>query len=404
MAFWVGGGNGIGPYVTGGKRRVSHSDGSDVDFATARGPDGPVVKRSRISDINFCAVQPPEPIQVNNVTFLVIQQRSPSLEPDLEAAVVSSCAMERTASGLSISSDTTFHPATCLDGTQILADADAAWLVGQHMGSCRRRSPDSQHERILRSLIQPKSKEAEFSLDNDALRSIFSAANELFFYNRLAGRVTWDWSHSSSPQYQEQIIGTTALRRSKLGGYETLIVLSQPILKDKKYSRRLLISTFLHELIHSYLFICCGFKARACGGHTAGFRRIAGLIDDWAGPDNLHLKDMEADLNRFRETDVFDEAQLEDERHPYHHHYDHGRDHGHNHAQLANSNEYFISFPQHHHHYQRHQTEHHHQQYHYQHHEYPAQSDSWDHAIHDGLGEMTLCRSMSNATGSSYVY
>ncbi|MDE9440013.1 hypothetical protein EWS82_13115, partial [Staphylococcus xylosus] len=58
------------------------------------------------------------------------------------------------------------------------------------------------------------------------------------------------------------IVGTTALRRSaRLGGYETLIVLSSPILKDTKYNRRLLISTFLHEMIHSFLFIVCGITA-----------------------------------------------------------------------------------------------------------------------------------------------
>ncbi|UZP33318.1 hypothetical protein NXS19_001134 [Fusarium pseudograminearum] len=130
---------------------------------------------------------------------------------------------------------------------------------------------------------------------------IFSAANELFFGNRLAGRVAWDWSHPASAQYQAHIVGTTAVRRSRDGGYETLIVLSSPILQDTKYNRRLLISTFLHEMIHSYLFVVCGLKARYEGGHTEGFRQIADTIDRWVGHSYLRLSEMDADLEHFRQ-------------------------------------------------------------------------------------------------------
>lgn len=77
-------------------------------------------------------------------------------------------------------------------------------------------------------------------------------------------------------------------------------MLSSPILKDTQYNRRLLISTFLHEMIHSFLFVACGLKARECGGHTEGFRQIAEIIDDWVGREILCLSDMEADLERFR--------------------------------------------------------------------------------------------------------
>jgi hypothetical protein len=205
--------------------------------------------------------------------------------------------MERTASGLSIASDTGNRCAS----SELLEDEEAAQRVREHLSAFRRRFPDSKHERILRSIIQPKSTDGEYELDNDALQSIFSAANEIFFNGRLSQRVTWDWSHASSAKYESNIIGTTALRRASKRGFETLIVLSSPILKDKQYSRRLLISTFLHELIHSYLFICCGFRARHCGGHTPGFKMIAELIDHWAGPENmLFLWKMEADLERFR--------------------------------------------------------------------------------------------------------
>ncbi|KAL4730160.1 hypothetical protein ACLX1H_002192 [Fusarium chlamydosporum] len=206
-----------------------------------------------------------------------------------------SCAMERTASGLSIKSDNAQPSLASLSPRDddkdlgLIKDLDAARLVRDHVAnsgfsSSNRRRPrgaDSRHGRILRTLINPKSRTAEFPLDDNALRSIFSAANELFFCNRLAGRVAWDWSHPASAQYQAHIVGTTAVRRSSDGGFETLIVLSSPILQDTKYNRRLLISTFLHEMIHSYLFVVCGLDARNEGGHTQGFRQIADTIDRW---------------------------------------------------------------------------------------------------------------------------
>ncbi|KAI0178585.1 hypothetical protein GGR52DRAFT_262621 [Hypoxylon sp. FL1284] len=172
---------------------------------------------------------------------------------------------------------------------------DAANLVEQNLVDARRRGRRSQHERILRSLISPKSRGAEFDIDDVALQGIFYAANEIFFGGVLKGRVAWAWRDLPSC-----LIGTTALRRSPLtSGYETLIFLSRGILKDRKYNRRLLISTFIHELIHSYLFVVCGFQSRECGGHTNGFKRIADLIDEWAGRGLLYLCNMEAELSDF---------------------------------------------------------------------------------------------------------
>ncbi|RYP62984.1 hypothetical protein DL770_009489 [Monosporascus sp. CRB-9-2] len=205
--------------------------------------------------------------------------------------------MEKTSRGLSISSDADYDSSVEEEG--MLGDDEAARNVENHLAIYRQRNRNSQHERILKSLICPKFAGAEFEIDDVALQGIFYAANELFFYGKLKGRVTWDWSDHSSSKYQSKIIGTTALRKAAIGGYETLIVLSHPILKNKKYNRRLLISTFLHELIHSYLFICCGFQARRRGGHTEGFRRIARLIDRWIGPQILYLCNMEADLDDF---------------------------------------------------------------------------------------------------------
>ncbi|KAK4463150.1 hypothetical protein QBC42DRAFT_325201 [Cladorrhinum samala] len=222
--------------------------------------------------------------------------------------------MERTASGLSISAD----PTSRCGSTELLDDLTAAQRVRDHLANFRRRNPDSKHERILRSIITPRPNVTPSPLDNDSLASIFSAANEIFFNGRLSQRVMWDWSEEPSPsaappfsssQNDPKVIGTTALRKAKHDhnkgkGFETLIVLSSAILRDRKWSRRLLISTFLHELIHSYMFICCGFGAREEGGHTKGFREIARLIDDWAGGEEgarLYLGRVEADLELFRE-------------------------------------------------------------------------------------------------------
>ncbi|KAI1065204.1 hypothetical protein LB507_000214 [Fusarium sp. FIESC RH6] len=294
----------------------------------------------------------PDSAPVKNLSFLVIRERSPTPEgsdsPSIDASlglgafgptpesrpapsfgppgpppgpapaqaptpVADSCAMERTASGLSISSDTAqpslANPLTDDNEPGFMGDIPAARLVRDHVANfgCsnpnrrRHRSADSRHGRILRTLINPKSRAADFPLDDNALRSIFSAANELFFANRLAGRVAWDWSHPASAQYQAHIVGTTAVRRSRDGGFETLIVLSSPILQDTKYNRRLLISTFLHEMIHSYLFVVCGMKAREQGGHTEGFRQIADTIDRWVGHSYLRLSEMDADLEHFRQ-------------------------------------------------------------------------------------------------------
>lgn len=207
-------------------------------------------------------------------------------------------AMERTSSGLSITLDDGAYESPGHDSED--TDDMAADKVERHFAKHRRRGRDSKTERVLRSLINPKSRAADFDLDNEALESIFYAVNEIFFYGCLKGRVRWDWSDAFDTRYHSRIVGTTALREATEGGYETLIVLSQHYLQDKRYNRRLLISTFIHELVHSYLFVQCGFKARRSGGHTEGFHRIARLIDGWAGPYTLFLGNIEADLDSFR--------------------------------------------------------------------------------------------------------
>ncbi|KAI2640932.1 hypothetical protein GGS21DRAFT_349678 [Xylaria nigripes] len=188
----------------------------------------------------------------------------------------------------------------CMDRTLETKDNKhhdaAARLVEADMADYRRRRRLSQHERILKSLISPKALCAEFEIDNEALQGIFYAVNELFFRGSLKGRVAWTWEDLPT-----NLIGTTAWRDAPDGhGYETLIFLSRQILKNKKYDRRLLISTFIHELIHSYLFVYCGYHPDDCGGHTSGFKRIANLINNWVGEENLlQLHKMEAELSDF---------------------------------------------------------------------------------------------------------
>ncbi|KAI8624249.1 hypothetical protein F5Y19DRAFT_325118 [Xylariaceae sp. FL1651] len=172
----------------------------------------------------------------------------------------------------------------------------AANYVERDMADYRRRRRLSQHERILKSLISPKVLGAEFEIDDKALQGIFYAANEIFFRGCLKGRVTWTWEDLPT-----NLVGTTAWRVAPdRQGYETLIYLSKQILHNKKYNRRLLISTFIHELIHSYLFVSCGYHPDDCGGHTSGFKHIAKLINNWVGEENLlQLHKMEAELSDF---------------------------------------------------------------------------------------------------------
>lgn len=232
--------------------------------------------------------QLPTPVSTPNTS-------TPSLHASLEPR---SFAMERTPSGNSIISDKTFEPwhnntlKTC-------SDDEAARRVKLHF---RRLTPDGMYERILRNLIHGH--DHNHQIDDTGLDGILTAADSIFFDNQLSQRVHWEWSHQEQPRYQSELIGTTALRPAKdQEGYETLIVLSEPILRNPDYDRRLLISVFLHELIHCYLFIMCGFPARDAGGHTKGFHEIAAVIDHWA-EGCLRLCSMKANLDYFRKDRV----------------------------------------------------------------------------------------------------
>ncbi|KAK3187594.1 hypothetical protein K4F52_003652 [Lecanicillium sp. MT-2017a] len=339
MAFWVLGGSGGAtdealwhqPGDNGRSRGLKSSQGIYQRPGGDFRDDEYMYNSNQNAYTSPCGSEPGS-IQIKNLAFLVIREQRPDQHNEEEVYSRESTRnfprkphlVERTQSGLSIASDTSTGQTTTDDvddevGGPFIDDIAAAKLVREHITNFQRRFPDSQHARILRILINPKSSQSaasssatmppsnesranhDFPLDNDALRSVFSAANELFFANRLSRRVAWDWSHEGSTQYRSAVVGTTALRRSaRLGGWETLIVLSSPVLRDTRYNRRLLIATFLHEMIHSFLFVTCGIRAGRDGGHTEGFRQIAEVIDQWVGRDQLRLGDMEADLEYFR--------------------------------------------------------------------------------------------------------
>jgi hypothetical protein len=206
--------------------------------------------------------------------------------------------IERTPGGNSIISTQFEHPHPSMS-TCCKLDLEAARRVECHL---RRLPSHSKHERILRKLIQrddPLENPSD-GLDDHALAGILTTTDLVFFDGVLSGRVHWEWS--SQLRYQTELIGTTALRRC-VGreGFETLIVLSSPILENPIFdNRKLLMSTFLRQLVHCYLFICCGFEARTHGGHTEGFHIIASVIDSWVGDGYLSLCSMKANLEHFK--------------------------------------------------------------------------------------------------------
>jgi hypothetical protein len=185
--------------------------------------------------------------------------------------------------------------------TRPISDKDAA----MEMERCFRRRFKRRHDhltgRILRDLINRRA-----ILDDESLNNLLHAADKIFFDGKLSGRVRWQWSLPDQERYTTELLGTTALRDAppNVGGFETLIVLSKPLLQNRRYDRDLLLSAFLHELVHCYLFIRCGINHAMHDGHTEGFQKIARLINNWIGNHRLHLCHMRANLNLFQNRDV----------------------------------------------------------------------------------------------------
>ncbi|PQE20260.1 hypothetical protein CJF30_00001558 [Rutstroemia sp. NJR-2017a BBW] len=221
----------------------------------------------------------------------------PSPSPPIEHFVLP--AMERTRSGDSIISDEDIAnlpqplPNPSID---TILDAEAASLV------LRRHWPPNYQElsnELLYLLLDAPT-------TDDNIYSIISLTSDLFFDSSLRHRVAWSWSSPAQPRYETELLGTTALRPAEFGGFETLIVLSEPILRNPRYDRRLLLSTLLHELVHCYLFVKCGFDAKRMGGHTDGFHAIVEVLGDWVaregrvGREWLRLCGMRGNLEIFR--------------------------------------------------------------------------------------------------------
>lgn len=207
-------------------------------------------------------------------------------------------AMEKTLSGDSILSDHNISiPSPNMHDHTILSDDQAANLIQHHF----HYDPPPAHFHLeveLRDLL------LKAHLFDRVIDRIIYLIDTIFFHHSLHNRVRLSWSSPSQSRYSSELIGTTALRIASFGGFETLIVLSEPILRDPKYDRRLLLSALLHELVHCYLFVKCGWGAKEMGGHTKGFHRVVGVIDHWVerwiGRDWLRLCSMRANLEFFR--------------------------------------------------------------------------------------------------------
>jgi hypothetical protein len=172
----------------------------------------------------------------------------------------------------------------------LLTDVEASRRVER----CFKKRQNHVSGRILRKLLN-----RELELGQQSLDDIRVAADNVFFDGSLRGKVKWRWSRAGEEGYENELLGSTTPQYSPETGIEARIVLSRPILQSGRYSRDLLLSTFLHELVHCYLFICCGDQAQKDGGHTPGFQQIVQLINGWIGNSRLRLCSMKADLDHF---------------------------------------------------------------------------------------------------------
>lgn len=181
------------------------------------------------------------------------------------------------------------------DGTSNTPHISAAQKVVDHL---ERGPSDQNHEDFFISLI------GRNSLDDQALDNILTTADSIFFARSLSKRVQWAWSaqdlYRSAPFY-------TTIRPTTIGslldrpGFETVITLSAPILKNPKYTTKLLVSVFLQALIDSYIYIESGFEAKRYY-NLMEFNNIAPRIREWIGERCtmlLNLSVTKADLKDF---------------------------------------------------------------------------------------------------------
>ncbi|ELR06528.1 hypothetical protein VC83_07467 [Pseudogymnoascus destructans] len=175
---------------------------------------------------------------------------------------------------------------------------DAGWLTDEEasrgVDACFKKRQNHVQGRILRKLLN-----RELAFDQESLDRIRFAADYVLFDGMLRGKVKWRWSKEGEEGYENELLGSTTPQYSPETGIEAWVVLSRPLLLSGRYSQDLLLSTFLHEMVHCYLFICCGDRAQKDGGHTPGFQQIVQLINGWTGNSRLRLCSMKADLDHF---------------------------------------------------------------------------------------------------------
>lgn len=170
----------------------------------------------------------------------------------------------------------------------------AEWLTDEK-ASRRVEMCFKKRQNQLAGRILWKQLNCEQALGQESLDNIRYDTDTVFFGGMLRGKVKWRWSEEGEEEYENELLGSTTPQYSSETGIEARIVLSRPLLLSGRYSRDLLLSTFIHELVHCYLFICCGDQAQKDGGHTPGFQRIVQLINGWIGNSRLRLCSMKAD-------------------------------------------------------------------------------------------------------------
>ncbi|KAI9789913.1 MAG: hypothetical protein M1816_005682 [Peltula sp. TS41687] len=179
--------------------------------------------------------------------------------------------------------------------SSVISDEAAAERVERHFANPHSSPDRPQAERELIRLILSS------PLEERRLPDVLRYANIVFFEGLLTPPNLWPLRWRPSSEDSSDIIGTTELRQTRTGRFETRITLSTSILHNAAYDQRLVLSAVLHEAIHAYLFIRRGFAATTDGGHSKGFRRIARLIDRWIGDDGyLQLHCTEAILKKFQ--------------------------------------------------------------------------------------------------------
>ena len=142
-----------------------------------------------------------------------------------------------------------------------------------------------------------KASQRRAGTSSGVLDTIMIATDNVFFDGKLHGRVHWRWSDAREEGYRRSSWARPGLNIRLKPASKPALFFPRPLLKSGRYSQNLLLSTFLHEFVHCYLFICCGDQAQQDGGHTPGFQRIVHLINSWIGKCSLRLCNMKADLS-----------------------------------------------------------------------------------------------------------